>query len=124
MIKEKQFDELCELAIQQIGVDIRLKKCRKKEYVQVKCAVINVMRKYQSTTTVALARMMGTHHTTIIHYTQDHPSRYRWDSEYAILYDNMVRHVMNGAMNFNLDQMLQLMKSSLSVPDNKKINIL
>lgn len=116
-IKENQFNELCDLAKEITGVDIRLRKCRKKENVQVKCAIINVMRKYQSTSTVQLARLMSTHHTTIIHHTKDHPSRYRWEDDYAMLYDKLVRHVMNGSEIISIDKMMNLMKSALRIPE-------
>lgn len=117
-MKEKQFNDLCDLAKEITGLDIRYTKCRKKEFVQVKCAIINVMRKYQSTSTVQLARMMGIHHTTIIHHTKDHPSRYRWEDDYAMLYDKMVKRVMNGSDTFSVDKMMNLMKSALSVPES------
>jgi len=115
-MKEKQFNELCELAKQVTGLDIRYTRCRKREFVQIKCAIINVMRKYQSTSTVKLASLLGVHHTTIIHHTKDHPSRYRWEDDYALLYDRMVRHVMDQSDTFSLDQMMNLMRSALSVP--------
>jgi hypothetical protein len=116
-MKEKQFNELCELAKQVTGHDIRINRSRKKELVQIKCAVINVMRKYQSTSTVMLASLMGIHHTTIIHYTKDHPSRYRWEDDYAMLYDKMVHHVMEKSEIISVDQMMSLMKTALSVPE-------
>lgn len=114
-MKEQQFNELCRLAKEITGIDVRYTKSRKKEFVQIRCALVNVMRRYYSASTVQLAKLMDKHHTTIIHHSKDHSSRYRFEDDYASLYDQLVRHVMSQSETISVDKMVSLMKSSLSV---------
>jgi hypothetical protein len=114
-MKEVEFNNLCELARNITGVDVRFTRSRKKEFVQIRCALINVMRKYYSTNTVQTADLMKLDHTTIIHHTKDHPSRYRYEDDYADLYDKLVRYVMNSSETISTDKMIHLMRNALSV---------
>lgn len=114
-MKEQQFNELCKVAKSITGIDFRYTRSRKKEFVQLRCAVINIMRKYYSTNTVQTAELMDMDHTTILHHTKDHASRYRYEDNYADLYDKLVRHVIDNTETIRTDKMIQLMKSALSV---------
>lgn len=116
-MKAQQYNDLCVLAKQITGIDIRYIRARKKEYVQIKAAIVNVMRRYYSATTVQVGRLMNLHHTTVIHHTKDHASRYRFEDDYASLYDKLVRHAMNNSDTLKVDNLLTLMKSALSVPE-------
>lgn len=113
--KEQDFKELCHLAKELTGLDIRYTRSRKKEIVQIKCAIVNVMRRYYSASTLQLGRLLDLHHTTIIHHSKDHSSRYRFESDYAALYDKLVRHAMGKSETISTDKMLQLMKSALTI---------
>lgn len=113
--KEDDFKQLCHLAKDLTGLEIRYTRSRKKEYVQIKCAIVNVMRRYYSASTLQIGRLLGLHHTTIIHHSKDHSSRYRFESDYAALYDKLVRHAMDKSETISTDKMLQLMKSALSI---------
>lgn len=114
-MKEQQFNDLCRLAKEITGVDVRYTKSRKKEFVQIRCAIVNVMRRYYSASTVQLSKLMDKHHTTIIHHSKDHTSRYRFDDDYASLYDALVRHVMNKSETISTNRMVSLMKNALAV---------
>lgn len=114
-MKQHEFNELCELAKRVTGIDIRYVTQRKKEYVQIRSALVNVMRRYYSATTVQVGRFLNMHHTTVIHHSKDHSSRYRFEDDYANLYDQMVRFAMSNADTLNVDRVLNLMKSALSV---------
>lgn len=113
--KEDEFKELCHLAKELTGLEIRYTRSRKKEVVQIKCAIVNVMRRYYSASTLQLGRLLDLHHTTIIHHSKDHSSRYRFESDYAALYDRLVRHAMDKSETISTDKMLQLMKSALTI---------
>jgi iron-sulfur cluster repair protein YtfE (RIC family) len=112
--KEDDFKELCHLAKDLTGVEIRYTKTRKKEFVQIKCAIVNVMRRYYSTSTLQLGRLLDLHHSTIIHHSKDHSSRYRFESDYATLYDKLVRHAMSKSETISTEKMIELMKSALT----------
>ena len=114
-MKDQQFNDLCRVAKEITGIDVRYTNSRKKEYVQIRCALVNVMRRYYSATTVQLGRLLDKHHTTIIHHSKDHGSRYRFEHDYASLYDQLVRHAMNQSETISVDKMVFLMRSSLSV---------
>lgn len=114
-MREQQFNSLCQVAKGITGLDFRYTRSRKKEFVQLRCAVINIMRKYYATNTVQTASLMGMDHTTILHHTKDHASRYRFEDDYADLYDKLVRHVIDNSETISTDKMVQLMKSALSV---------
>lgn len=110
-----KFDELCGLAKKITGIDIRYTRSRKRELVHIRCAIVNVMRKYYSLNTVQIAAAFDMHHTTVVHHCKDHPSRYRYDVEYADLYDKMVRHAIDTGETINTEKMVQLMRSALAV---------
>jgi hypothetical protein len=114
-MKDQEFDELCNLAKEITGLDIRYTKSRKKELIQIKCAIVNVMRRYCSASTVQLGRLFNIHHTTVIHHSKDHWSRYRYEDDYSLLYDKMVRHVMDKSEVISVEKMVNLMKTSLAV---------
>lgn len=116
-MKQNQFNELCALAKEITGIDVRYSRTRKKEFVQIKAAIVNVMRRYCSASTVQLARLLKLHHTTIIHHSKDHASRYRFEDDYAALYDKLVRHVMNQSDTLKVESVLNLMKGALSVSE-------
>lgn len=113
--KEIEFKELCHLAKDLTGLDIRYTRSRKKEFVQIKCAIVNVMRRYYSASTLQLGKLLDMHHTTIIHHSKDHSSRYRFEPDYAALYDKLVRHAMDKSETISTDKMIQLMKSALTI---------
>ena len=115
--KENDFKELVAIAKEVTGVDVRYSRSRKKEYVQIKCAIVNVMRRYYSASTVQLGRLLDLHHTTIVHHSKDHSSRYRFEPDYAELYDKMVRFAMSKSETISTEKMVQLMRSALSVHD-------
>lgn len=116
LFKQEDFNELVALAKEITGVDVRYSRSRRREFVQIKCAIVNVMRRYYSTKTVQLGRLLNLHHTTVVHHSNDHSSRYRFEPEYAELYDKMVRFAMNKSETINTEKMVQLMKSALSIP--------
>ena len=114
-MKDQQFNDLCKVAKEITGLDVRYTRSRKKEYVQIRCALVNVMRRYYSASTVQLARLLDKHHTTIIHHSKDHVSRYRFQDDYASLYDQLVRHAINQSDTISVDKMVSLMRKSLSL---------
>jgi hypothetical protein len=107
-MKQEKFEEL-------LAMCPPLVRSRRKEIVHAKSAIINVMRRYYSTTTVELGRMLDLHYTTVIHHTADHPTRYRFESNYADLYDRMVRHVMNTDGIVDSKSMISLIRENLAV---------
>jgi iron-sulfur cluster repair protein YtfE (RIC family) len=114
-MKDQDFNELCRLAKEITGIEVRYTRSRKKEFVQIRCAIVNVMRRYYSASTVQLGRLLDMHHTTIIHHSKDHSSRYRFEDDYASLYDKLVRHAMEKSDTISVDKMVSLMKSALVV---------
>ena len=114
-MKEQIFSDVCDKAKEVSGIDIRYTKSRKREMVSVKCAIINVLHKYYGLKLVQIGTLMGFHHTTVIHHLKDHPSRYRFDDEYAQIFDQLSRHAMSTTEILSVDRMMNLMKTALSI---------
>jgi hypothetical protein len=108
-MKQEKFNELIAMS------PVKLDRSRRKEVIHAKSAIINVMRRYYSTTTVELAQMLDIHHSTVIHHTDDHASRYRFESAYADLYDRMVRHIIKTDGIVDSKSMIELIRENLAV---------
>jgi hypothetical protein len=114
-MKEQIFSDVCDKAKEVSGLDIRYTKSRKREFVSVKCAIVNVLHKYYGLKLVQIGGLIGFHHTTVIHHLKDHPSRYRFDDEYAQVFDKLSRHAMSTTEILSVDKMMNLMKSALTI---------
>lgn len=114
-MKEQIFKDVCDKAKEISGLDIRYTRSRKKEIVTVKCAIVNAMHKYYGLKLVQIGTLMGFHHTTVMHHLRDHPSRYRFDDEYAQIFDKLSRHAISTTEILSVDKMMNLMKSALAI---------
>jgi hypothetical protein len=114
-MKEQIFSEVCQVAKEVSGLDIRYTRSRKREFVSVKCAIVNVLHKYYGLKLVQIGSLLDFHHTTVIHHLKDHPSRYRFDDEYAQIFDKLSRHAMSTTEILSVDKMMNLMKAALSI---------
>lgn len=102
------YDELRQLAIRETGIDIGKVKRRDRPIIQAKAAVINILRQYYGYTTVKIAKELGLHHTTIVHHSSAHLSRYRFESDYSELFDKLSVSAKNSD---NVDEIVELIRS-------------
>jgi hypothetical protein len=123
-MKIKYFDRICDKALELTDIDVRFEKRRKGEIVEVKVAVINIMSKYYAFSSVYLGRLFGNHHATILYHLKDHDSRYMYVPSYVELFEELKRYAMSMSEDsVNLNTAIELMKSSLTIPQNE-VNIL
>lgn len=116
-MKIKYFDRICDKALELTDIDVRFQKSRKKEVVEVKVAVINVMHKFYGFSTVYLGKLFGNDHATIIYHLRDHDSRYMYVRIYAELFDELRRYAMSITEDsINVVNAIQLMESALKIP--------
>lgn len=107
------FDELCDFMKKQSGLDYRYTRSRRRIFVNLKCCIINNMRRQFGTTLTEIGRLMDLHHSTIIHHIRDHQYRYKGDVDYAELYDDVNNYILEKDFNTNnLDQILVLIKQN------------
>lgn len=114
-MKEQVFKEVCWKAKEVTGLDIRYTRSRKKDIVQTKSAIINVLHKFYGFNLVQIGELIGMHHTTVIHHLRDHTSRYRFEDEYCQLYDHLSRHAISTSEHISVEKTLNLMRNALSV---------
>lgn len=108
------FDKLCLRTKELTGIDVRYTRQRKREIIHAKASLINVLNRYYGLNTVQLGRCFDLHHATIIHHLKDHPYRYRYEDEYAKIYDSLTRFSLEDSSNaINVERMTALMKDSL-----------
>lgn len=107
--------ELVGIAKSVTGYDIRYTRSRRREIINIKCAICNAMRRYYSRTIVQIASLLDLHHTTVIHHLKDHQYRYRDIDDYADLYDRMTKHIVDNSDQISTDKMIALMKSALAI---------
>ena len=116
-MKIKYFDRICDKALELTEIDVRFQKTRKNEVVEVKVAVINIMRKYYAFTSTYLGRLFGNDHATILYHLRDHESRYMYIPSYAELFEELKKYAMSiSEDSVNINKALQLMESSLTIP--------
>lgn len=114
-MREQVFREVCKKAQEETGLDIRYTKSRKKDIVQTKSAIINVLHKFYGFNLPQIGELIGMHHTTVIHHLRDHPSRYRFEDEYCQLFDKLSRHAMSTSEHISVEKTLTLMRNALSI---------
>lgn len=114
-MKSQIFTDLIEIARGRYGIDVRMSRSRKREFVDIRCAVANCMKRAYSISISDIARLFDMHHTTILHHLEDHAGRYRYYDDYAKLYDTMVNHVLSKSELISLDKMQALMESAFAV---------
>lgn len=114
-MKEQVFKEVCSKAKEVTGLDVRYTRSRKRDIVQTKSAIVNVLHKFYGLNLVEIGGLIGYHHTTVIHFLRDHSARYRYDNEYCQIYDQLSRHAMDTTEYISVDKMLGVMKNALSV---------
>lgn len=90
------YNGICEQVKSVTGIDItKVHGIRKGEYVRIRATIIVTMIKYKGTKTVELAELLGIDHTTVIYHRENHTGRYQSDDDYAELYDNIARYLVN-----------------------------
>jgi chromosomal replication initiation ATPase DnaA len=108
------FDNLCKKTAEITGIDVRFTRRRTREIIHAKAGIINVLNKYHGLNTVQIGRCFDLNHSTVIHHLRDHPYRYRYEDEYARIYDSLTRFSLEGSSNaINVERMVGLMKESL-----------
>ena len=119
-MKIKYFDRICDKALELTDIDVRFQKSRKNEVVEVKVAVINIMRKYYAFTSVYLGRLFGNDHATILYHLRDHQSRYMYVPSYAELFEELKKYAMSITEDsVNISKAMELMESSLKIPQHE-----
>jgi hypothetical protein len=84
------FNELCDTVRTLTGVDIRKNKTREREVVTAKQAVVNILVRPMGMKLVQAGKLLGYDHSTVIHHRDGHIHRYRYDKDYAALYDRIL----------------------------------
>lgn len=112
---DRKFDEMVQLAKDFTGYDVRYSRSRRRDIVNIKSAICNIMRRYYSRTLPQISTLLNTHHTTIIHHLKEHPNRYRDIDDYADLYDHLAKSVVDGSEVLPTEKILATMRQVLSV---------
>lgn len=107
---DKRFNELVTLSKEFTGYDVTRTRSRKRDVINIKSAICNVMRRYYSRTLPQIANQLKIHHTTVIHHLKDHPNRYRDIDDYADLYDHLSKNVVEGSEYLPTEKILATMK--------------
>jgi hypothetical protein len=114
-IIDQKFIEIVHVAKSITGYDVRYIRSRRREIINIKSAICNVMRKYYSRTMGQIAELLDIHHTTVIHHLKDHQYRYRDIDDYADLYDRLVKHIVDNSDQIATEKVLALMRSALAI---------
>lgn len=114
-VVDPKFVEMVSIAKTITGFDVRYTRSRRREIINIKSAICNVMRRYYSRTITQIAELLDIHHTTVIHHLKDHPYRYRDIDDYADLYDRMTKHIVDSSEQISTEKMLGLMRSALAI---------
>jgi hypothetical protein len=112
---DQKFNQLAELSKDFTGLDIRYSRSRRREIINIKCAIVNVMRRYHSRTITQIGGLLNIHHTTVIHHLKDHPNRYRDIDDYADLYDHLCKHIVDSSELLSTEKILSMMRSVMAV---------
>lgn len=90
------YNSICEQIKSSTGIDItKVHGIRKGDYVRIRATIIVTMIKYKGTKTVELAELLAIDHTTVIYHRENHTGRYQSDDNYAELYDETARFLVN-----------------------------
>lgn len=108
---DKKFNDMVELAKEFTGLDVRYTRSRRRDIINIKSAICNIMRRYYSRTLPQIATLLNIHHTTIIHHLKEHHNRYRDIDDYADLYDYLAKSVVDGSEFLPTEKILATMKS-------------
>lgn len=112
----ENFEMLVHLAKIRTGIDVRYTRSRRDEIVLIKGCIINVLSKYFGLNTVQIGGLFDLHHSTIIHHLKAHPTRYRYEDDYATHYDYLLKASMNKDKDtIDVESVLATLKSALSV---------
>lgn len=109
-LKQQVYEQLVEKTKEITGIDVSLTRRRTREIVQCKSAIIKVMIDYYHMSLSEIARLFGMHHATIIHHRDDHPYRYMYEHDYAVLYDQLVKHCLEQEPEFRPSEIISMMK--------------
>jgi hypothetical protein len=112
---DQKFNQLVELAKEFTGLDVRYTRSRRREIINIKSAICNVMRRYHSRTIPQIGVLLNIHHTTVIHHLKDHPNRYRDIDDYADLYDYLCKQIVDSSELLSTEKILNMMRSVMAV---------
>lgn len=112
---EKNYLRLIELCKEYNGIDASVRKFRSHQMVLAKACIFNVLSKQFGATTTAIGELFDLHHSTIVHHHSAHYTRYRYEDEYANLYDYLISKCNEDNKSvIDVDDVIQKIASSLS----------
>ena len=115
MKHEKNYQRLVELCKEYNGVDVSVRDLRKHELVLAKACVFNVLSKYFGATTTAIGALFDLHHSTVVYHNSMHFTRYRYEDEYATLYDYLIQKCNEMDKSFiDVEDVIKKINSALS----------
>lgn len=116
MKHKENLDLLLELTKRRTGMNVLYLRRRNAEIILAKACVINVMSKYFGANTVQIGELFDMHHSTVIHHLQKHHTRYKYEDEYASLYDFLMKSVMQKDKDtIDVDGVLSLLRNAMAV---------
>lgn len=95
MKAEENYRLLVAKAKELTDLDITYAKSRRFEVVMVKACVANILSRYFGYTTLLIGKLIGMHHSTVIHHLRNHSDRLRQEDEYSELYDQLSKYTSN-----------------------------
>jgi hypothetical protein len=106
------FEQLADECYRLNGYNIRADKTRSYELVLNRMAIGNIMTRELKRSTVEVGRKMGVHHTTVVHYRNEHYGRYRYDQQYKTLYDKLCNFILSSPNErYQLDNVITWIRS-------------
>lgn len=115
MKHENNYKKLVSLCKEYNGIDASVRNCRSHNIVLAKACIFNVLSKHFGATTTAIGELFDLHHSTIVHHHAIHYTRYRYEDEYANLYDYLIGKCQEDDKScIDVDDVLKKIASSLS----------
>lgn len=116
MKHEESRERLVNATKSRTGINVKYTRSRRREVILAKACVINALSKYFGANTVQIGELFDMHHSTIVHHLKCHHHRYRYEDEYASLYDYLIKICMNHDRDtIDVDGTLGLIKTALVV---------
>lgn len=104
----QEFNDLCDHARDQFGIDIRKVKSRKGEPVRIRHSIGTLLSFKYGYSVTEVGNALGVDHTTIVYYRSMHIHRYKTDPRYTKIYNVLDNLDSNDK---SLDEILKLINN-------------
>jgi hypothetical protein len=101
------YEQLADECYRLNGFNIRVQNTREHELVMNRMAIGNVMTRELKQSVVSVGRHMKRDHSSIVHYRNEHYTRYKYDDAYKKLYDKLCNFILTSPdERYDLDNVI------------------